>query len=247
VISAFLDFVPGLTAFFTRYRDHVPPKKKAKASKTGLRDDWAQRMRATEDVSQVDLWPQWDMEGYEPMEINTDQSRSASCGMSLTNSSRPPTQPSSDVDVEGGITDDAGEEEERRKLSDNVVHTDAMKAYYSGKPNPVSVLVNVGCCVDGDNTSMPLRTLCQQLLFRCSSSRAQVPTPLMPICGGKREKSVLVIFLYTFRPPSQKSSRLISMNFLGYFLPGSNCQIANFSNFGERFSLMKRTSIFGRQ
>ena len=42
--------------------------------------------------------------------------RSGSSAVSATGSSRPTTQPNSDDKPEGGITDDAGETEEHRKL-----------------------------------------------------------------------------------------------------------------------------------
>ena len=168
---------------------------------------------------------------------------SASSGVSVAASSRPTSQPNSDDESVGGITDDAREREEQGNLSGNAMHTEALKNYYGGRSNASETrvsnsLLSMSTNLDfaahvavSLNRSTLWPALSQLLQFPASSSQIQVPTPLLPMCGGK-VTFVLVIFLVTSRATSPQSSPPDSMNSLGHFQPGSNQQTAIFRDCG---------------
>ena len=113
---------------FTSTRDCQYTQKKAKKNKSGLRDNWIER---TLIESEDDDW----------------QTRSATIPRSgssaATGSSQPTTQPNSDNEPEGGITDDAGETEEHRKLPGKAIGLESLKSYYGGRSSASETGVSI--------------------------------------------------------------------------------------------------------
>jgi hypothetical protein len=90
------------------------------------------------------------MEGIKTTMVGNDDRRyrSASASVFLTGSSRTPTQPTSEDDREGGISDDDGEKEEQKNLSRKAMHPETLKSYYYGGRSKavgtgVSVIANI--------------------------------------------------------------------------------------------------------
>jgi hypothetical protein len=130
---------------------------------------------------------------------------SISSGVSVTGSSRPTTQPNSDDECEGGITDDARERDEHGNLTGNAMHTDTLKGYYGGRSKASVTGVSIGSTLDfaahmSLNRSTLWLALSPPLQFPALSSQTQVPMLLpLPMHGRRKVIFVLVISLITSR------------------------------------------------
>ena len=114
----------------TSTEDHQYTQKKAKKNKSGLWDNWVERMLIE---SEDDGW----------QTQTATIPRSGSSAVSATGSSRPTTQPNSDDEPEGGITDDAGETEEHRKLPGKAIGLKSLKSYYGGRSSASETGVSI--------------------------------------------------------------------------------------------------------
>jgi hypothetical protein len=211
---------PILSILCVSIVDHRHPQKKVKKSKVGLHKNWVKRTCVNaEDDSDDDRQTLI-------YSANHDYPCSISSGVSVTGSSRPTTQPNSDDECEGGITDDAGEREEHENLTGNAIHAETLKGYYEGRSKALVTGVSIGTTLDFAAHMSPNRSTCwlalsPPLQFPALSSQTQVPT-LPPMCGRRKVIFVLVISLITSRATSPQSSHPDSMNSLGRSLPGSN-------------------------
>ena len=88
------------------------------------------------------------MHSVNPITVGNDYPRSVSSGVSVTGSSRPTTQPNSDDECEGGITDDAGEGKEHGNLSGNAMRAETLKSYYGGRSKTSETGVSIGTNID---------------------------------------------------------------------------------------------------
>ena len=120
--------------YFVSNTDSKYPQKKVKKYKSGYHGDWVERTHINAEVNSDD---------GQAITVGDDFPHSLSSGVSVTSSSWPTTQPNSDDESVGGITDDAGEREEHGKLLGKAKCREILKSYYAGGSRALETGVSI--------------------------------------------------------------------------------------------------------
>ena len=207
--------------YCTSTEDYQYTQKKVKKTKSGLWDNWIERMLIESDDDD------WQTQ-------TATIPCSGSSAMSATGSSHPMTQPNSDDKPKGGITDDAEETEEHRKLPGKAIALESLKSYYGGRSSTSEMGVSIATIFEfaAHWSLLPNRST----LWPVSSPPFQFPLSLnqtqVPMCGAKRAIDIFVTSPFTFRLTSLTSSHPVFMNILAHSLPGSNHWRTTLRDFG---------------
>ena len=137
----------------------------------GLHDDWVERVHIDLEDDSDDGQTQTHWQSVDSITAGNDHPRSLSSGVSATSSSWPTTQLSSDDECEGGITDDAGEREEYRKLSGKARPAETLKSYYGGR----SKASETGVCIGTNLNFAAHMSLNRSILWPALSPLHQFP------------------------------------------------------------------------